>query len=62
MMLLMPLIIRKDKNPPRENHHEGKLICHPRWNVNKEKSTKNLTNANAVLKGGNDTRVRTGGW
>ena len=27
MMFLMPLIIGKDENPPRDNPYEGKLIC-----------------------------------
>jgi len=61
MIMLMPLIIRKDKNPPRDNHHEGKLYV-IRYSVKKAKSTKNHRKANAVLKGGDDTKVRMGGW
>jgi hypothetical protein len=29
MIMLMPLIIMKDENPPKDNHCKEKLMCHP---------------------------------
>jgi hypothetical protein len=42
MMFLMPLIIRKDENPPSDNHCEGKLMLQPMERQQDENDKKTL--------------------
>ena len=61
MIASRPLNIRQDKNLPRDNRDEGLLVWHPMERQQGE-STNNHWKAKAVLKGGDDTMVRNGGW
>jgi hypothetical protein len=61
MMYLMTLIIMQDEKPPKDYLYKGNSILQP-MNVNKAKSTKNHCTANAALKSGGLTKVRTGDW
>ncbi len=57
----MPLIISQGKNSPRDNLDERKLVL--LWKEGQQgEIDKKHWKANAVLKGGDDTKVRMGNW
>jgi len=61
MMFSMKLIIMQGRNPPKDNLYKGNLILQP-MERQQSKIHKNHCKANAALKSGGLTKVRTGDW
>ena len=60
-MFSMKLILMQDETPPKDNLYKGNLILQPMERQQSKIDKKHWT-ANAALKSGGLTKVRTGDW